>query len=466
MSDTLQEQFVESEGFRLRRMFPWINLFRAFRLAIGLRVLILGMAAALLLAAGGYAISWMPFSPQMRQPSNVSDDERLPRTTWPWQPGFFERHEVTDPADAESAAPIDYYNLVRVPAIRSTPRIHDMAHSPRAVVASSLDAGAIILWPARTVIEPAAVLFSSDSTWSSAAVAWCKLIWALLVWSAFGVAIARIVVLEFASRESPSLRGSLKFSAGQLPSALGSVILPSVALMGLYLVCRLGGWIAYASWLRPFVGALWIIDLLCGLGIAIILMLLAAGWPLMVCTMAVDRGDSFEGFTRAFSYIFGRPWYALWLLVLTTLYGSIVFVFLVTVASSAAQLAETAAGGHAGIDAITASTPPILRNGELPAEKPALSGKLAGFWLKLWATAIAGFVASFFWSAASITYLLLRRSVDATPIDEVYDGEAAQSAGLPLSGVAAAEQREQQLAAGAPRPNVTPGETPHTSGPA
>lgn len=121
-----------------------------------------------------------------------------------------------------------------------------------------------------------------------------------------------------------------------------------MALGGLYLACRIAGWLAAVSWLRPVVAVFWIVDLLCGLGIAIILMLLAAGWPLMICTMAVDRGDAFEGFTRAFSYVFGRPWYALWLLLLTTLYGSVVFAFLVTIISSSAHLAEQASGGMRG----------------------------------------------------------------------------------------------------------------------
>lgn len=438
MSDALQEQFVESESFKLRRLLPWLNLFRAFRLAVGLRVLILGIIAALLLAAGEYAISWMPFAPQMQSTSSgrgaageQGEAVERSRATWPWERSFLIEFPTEVP-------PSSRFN------------IEEMARQPWAVVTESAGYGSIVLWPARTVIDPAATLFSDGLTWSKAAVAWCRLVWALLVWSALGVAIVRIVVLEFSNRESPSLSGSVKFSLAQLPSALGSVILPSVALAGLYLVCRIAGLVAYASWLRPIVGVLWIIDLLCGLGMAVILLLLAASWPLIVCAIAVDRGDSFEGFTRAFSYVFGRPWYALWLLLLTTLYGSIVFVFIVMVASGAAHLAETSAGGHAGIDAITAATPPILRDGATPAEDLKLSGKLAGFWLNLWATAIAGFVASFFWSATSIAYLLLRKSVDATPIEEIHDGDAAsQSATLPLSGVAAAEQREQQFSAGA-----------------
>jgi hypothetical protein len=221
--------------------------------------------------------------------------------------------------------------------------------------------------------------------------------------------------------------------------------------------------------MQPVVGLFWIFALLCGLGMAVILMLLAAGWPLMICTMGVDRGDSFEGFTRAFSYIFGRPWYSLWLLLLATLYGSLLFVFVVAVASSSAHLAETAAGAHNGIDEITALKPDLLGEpdyvGEAPAEGPDADaegdaeqedkGELArsagGFWLRLWATLCVAFAGSFFWTSSSLIYLLLRKSVDATPLDEIHDPNAkSQTQELPLSGIAAAEQREQQLNTGSP----------------
>lgn len=424
MSDPLQEQFFETDGVKVKRLLPWLNLFRAFRLAIGLRVLVLGVLASALLASGEYAITWLPFAPQMSRP--VADAEIGPRrTTWPWEPGF-----VVDPNEER--------------ALRTSASIERMAEDPIGVLQASVKFGHVVLWPAQTVIQPAAALFSSNLSWNQAATKWCHLIWALLVWSIFGVAIVRIVALEFAGRESPTLSGSLSFSGEQLTSAIGSVILPSVALAGLYLACRIAGWLALVSWLRPVVAAFWIIDLLCGLGISIILMLLAAGWPLMLCTMAIDRGDAFEGFTRAFSYVFGRPWYALWLLLLTTLYGSLVFVFLVTIFSSAASLAEVAAGGHPGIDQITVSTPSLIENGSDTVSGGEIAGAIGGFWLRIWASLCVGFIGSFFWSASAMAYLLLRRSVDATPLEEIHDADAqAGTDVLPLSGMAAAEQREK-----------------------
>lgn len=431
MSDPLQEQFFESDGVKVKRFLPWLNLFRAFRLAIGLRVLMLGILAGGLLSAGEYAISWLPFAPQMNQPTDDGDEGPI-RTTWPWEPGF-----LIDSSEEDE--------------LLTSASIAGMAEDPGKVLKSSINFGHVILWPARTVIEPATVLFSANLNWKDAALNWCQLIWALLVWSALGVAIVRIVVLEFAGRESPSLSGSLKFSGEQLTSAIGSVILPSVALGGLYLACRIAGWLALVSWLRPVVAVFWIVDLLCGLGIAIILMLLAAGWPLMICTMAVDRGDAFEGFTRAFSYVFGRPWYALWLLLLTTLYGSVVFAFLVTIISSSAHLAEQASGGHAGIDQITLLTPSLIRTESVPVEGGELAAAIGGFWLWIWATLCVGFVASFFWTACGLSYLLLRKSVDATPLDEIHEADMQTRAdALPLSGIAAAEQREKLAAAETP----------------
>src|SRR5205085_7741567 len=45
---------------------------------------------------------------------------------------------------------------------------------------------------------------------------------------------------------------------------------------------------------------------------------------------------------------------------------------------------------------------------------------LVGFWLGLAFLLVLGFGYSFFWTASTIVYLLLRKSVDAAELDEVY----------------------------------------------
>ena len=68
------------------------------------------------------------------------------------------------------------------------------------------------------------------------------------------------------------------------------------------------------------------------------------------------------------------------------------------------------------------------------------------FWERVVELLVVGFVVSYFWTAVTIVYFLLRKSVDAMPLDAVAQAESAtdnDSPSLPLVGVAAAQQREQ-----------------------
>src|SRR5262249_34249807 len=63
---------------------------------------------------------------------------------------------------------------------------------------------------------------------------------------------------------------------------------------------------------------------------------------------------------------------------------------------------------------------------------------LVAVWLYVIFLMIVGFGYSFFWSASTIIYLLMRRKVDDTDLDEVYleeeDSEEPYSAPVPHSG--------------------------------
>jgi hypothetical protein len=83
----------------------------------------------------------------------------------------------------------------------------------------------------------------------------------------------------------------------------------------------------------------------------------------------------------------------------------------------------------------------------MTSESPGVGPVMAGFWLRVLAVLVWGFVYSFFWSSATIIYYLLRHSVDGEPLDKVYL-EAAPKTGqeLPLVGMPAADKRESEAA--------------------
>ena len=61
------------------------------------------------------------------------------------------------------------------------------------------------------------------------------------------------------------------------------------------------------DWGLAVVGVIWPLVLLGAVVIAILSIGLAAGWPLMVSAVGVERGDSFQAISTAFSYLYQRP---------------------------------------------------------------------------------------------------------------------------------------------------------------
>ena len=85
----------------------------------------------------------------------------------------------------------------------------------------------------------------------------------------------------------------------------------------------------------------------------------------------------------------------------------------------------------------------------------SLGTYLVSFWLGLFFLLIIGFGYSFFWTAATIIYLLLRQKVDDTDLDEVYLEEDEDKPFMPESPAPSAP------AAHAPTPAApTPASTP------
>ena len=78
----------------------------------------------------------------------------------------------------------------------------------------------------------------------------------------------------------------------------------------------------------------------------------------------------------------------------------------------------------------------------------SLSTAAMHIWSRVVGLALVGFATSYFWTATTISYFLLRKSVDAMPLDAVSqrceEPTPETEEALPLVGVAAADQRDQE----------------------
>jgi hypothetical protein len=269
------------------------------------------------------------------------------------------------------------------------------------------------------------------------------------VWSFFGGVVSRLAAVEFARDERSSLPSALRFAGGRFVSYLCSPLLPIAFILVLWLICLVGGVIGRIPWVgEALVGALWLIPLVLASFVALLLIGVAAGWPLMVATISTEATDAYDGFSRSYSYVYSRPWHGLWFVVVAMVYGLVVFVFVKLLASLVVYLAGWAVSAGMDLENLRPAWSPFvstLADGErFVRDSPGwmeIGRPLAGFWLRVVVLAVVAFGSSYFWTAATIIYVLLRKSEDAADLDEVFlTTEPERDDLLPLVGVAASEQ--------------------------
>lgn len=409
------EPAVEVDRVDYARMFPWVQLFRAFRIAIDPRKLLLAALGVMLLAVGNWFISHLPFAPE-------GADIDVP--LWPAGGG----------GSRSSVA-------LQAPVL--------LASEPETLLTSTVLQWGLVLQPVWSLLAPALTLFGVATTWSASAYSWTRLLWALAVWAFIGGAITRMAAVQFARDERVGVVAGLKFAAGKFLSYVGAPLPAIAGLLFLWLLCAVGGLIGRIPGIgEPLVGAFFFIPLLLALAMAFLILVLAFGWPLMLAAVSTEGSDAFDGLSRASSYVLSRPWYYLWSAIVAMVYGAVVISFVALFASAVVYLAGWGLASGMGAEGVgrlyqfapglASDAAPFTASAEVPA---TVGARLAGFWLGIVGLVVAGFVYSYFWTASTIIYFLLRRREDAADYDEVYLPESDEPDPLlPLVGVAASDQ--------------------------
>jgi hypothetical protein len=351
---------------------PWWLLFRAAGAAFAPTVI--------LLAAAGAVATWAGWS--------MADRMNLPGAA---------ASRVAD-------------ELVLPPAGPTRPAASLDAAGWREAVTASLPP--VVADLARSVAVP----FSPASTLRESGGAAARVGWFLLVWSIFGTAIARHVALRLVGEDAPGIFGATFFGSRQWLPAFNSVLFVLVGVLALSVPGGLLGLAMRTEWGLAFAGAVWPAVLLGAVVLAILVVGVVAGWPLMVACIGVERGDAFQAISTAFSYLYQRPLhYAFYAAVALALaIPALLVADLFAHATEALALWATSLGmGHdrtaAVLQGLTAAGPTA----------DAWGVKAIAFWSRGLATLLASFGWGFFWAIATAAYLLLRRDVDGTELDEV-----------------------------------------------
>jgi hypothetical protein len=374
-------------------LFPWLGLVRAVRLAFMPRMIVLAAIGLAATNAGWGLMGWI-FS--------GSEDKSL----------------------VEARGMIEAFRLLQVDGFGEITKSIALPSVSISVLDPANSAAQV---PWNWLSYPFRQLFEWDVSVASFTYLLLCGIWALLVWSLFGAAISRGAAVWFAREDRLGLMSSVWWAVRKWPAYFGGPIFPligvllaviPVAILCLLLKLPIG---------VLLLGIVWPIVLLCGLFLAILLVGLLFGWPLMWPTVSAEGTDSFDALSRSYSYTYQRPvnylFYAAVAGVLGMLAWVVVLIFAKGVITYSYWAASWGAGGARMREIMT--VPPEA------GSVFAMGAHAIGFWVRAVMTLAVGYLFSYFWCAATYIYFLLRQSVDATEMDEVFVEEEPESYGLP-----------------------------------
>ena len=353
---------------RWNEICPWLILVKALRVSLMLRVLVLATVGMMLTLWGDAAIdkviSGVASPPaQMLMPDVASQ---------------FHRHSFEDA-------------------------------SPRSSKLMPPQSGAfLIAWQWMT--KPFVLLCSSSLSEQATMITLLHGIWRIVVWGIFGGAIARIAAVFLTRGKTISPLQALREATTVWPGTTGApvIVLCVAGVLGLPLV--LLGSLFHFNILPVVIGVLWCLVLVLGLMLAAVLIGLLIGWPLIWACLGVERSDAFDGVSRCYAYVYQRPLHlAFYVLVATvlTMFGEFVlsaFARATTTLSEGFFLAGTNSSHLAEL---------------LSADPSALASQTISVWKWAFESLVAAYPLACLWPMAVGIYLLLRRQVDATEIDEI-----------------------------------------------
>jgi hypothetical protein len=252
------------------------------------------------------------------------------------------------------------------------------------------------------------------------------LLWSLVVWSLCGGILTRTAALAL-TRDEQTTTGDavayvrprwMEYGIAVMMPLLGTLLVAiPLAILGLLFRFSLGAVLA---------GILYPLVIVAGLFMAMLMIGLLFGWPLMIATVSVEGTDAFGALSSSYAYLHAAPVrsavYALVASLLGTL-GTLIVGWIVSGALTLADWGVRIGAGAAQFQHLTADA-------DLHGLEWA-GGNLIRFWRGLLLVVAVAYMYSYFWHAVTAIYLLLRQSVDRTELHEVYLPDEPARTGIP-----------------------------------
>ncbi len=277
---------------------------------------------------------------------------------------------------------------------------------------------------------PMVAMFALDASVSDVAVMLLAAFGSLAIWAFFGGAMARIAAVQLTCDEHVGLIAALRFACQKWLSLFAAPLIPACGIVAAGVPLWVLGLLLRSDAGIFLVSLVWPAALVFGAIMALLALGLLLAWPLMWATIATEGSDSFDALSRAYAYLFQRPIHYLFYAVVAAFLAWLGWLVVGAVTSGVVGMAYWSASWGSGQAVVSAVTPQV---GDLEG-----IGRAGAVIIRFWATVAkslgVGFVYGFFWSGIAAVYLLLRRDVDATEMDEVFlEADRSESAAPPAA---------------------------------
>jgi hypothetical protein len=262
----------------------------------------------------------------------------------------------------------------------------------------------------------------------------------LALWAFVGGCLARRSVQELGMHVTSPWINTLRWVAARWQSIVWSVAMPLALVLLFCLVPFLLGWISNIPVLgQPVALVLMLPVALMALGVGWIVGIALFGFSLATVSIVTEKqADAFDGMSRASAYVFQRP-ATLFLAVLLAEWighfgGSVVSIVLNTGYNLIAQAFAMGSFGRLG----------------------AMNSWLDGCFLGIVPLLTTAFGFSFFWTASTAIYLVLRKDVDRAEFDLIDMDSTLPAKPLPKLAESPEQAPKAQNPAQDPAPEGSP----------
>jgi hypothetical protein len=255
----------------------------------------------------------------------------------------------------------------------------------------------------------------------------------LAVIAVAGGSLCRLAAMQFAKDEKPGLTEALGYGTKRFVNFFTAPLAPLGIVVFIGLFIFLLGLVANIPRIGELIMGICLpLSLVAGALIAVVLIGTVAGFNLMFPAVAYDGSDCFDAISRSFSYVYAKPWRMGFYTAVSLVYGAIcytfarLFVFLMLWAAHRALELGVFVNSGSQIGKLSAIWPEptflnLLGNGASAANWAESTAAFLVYLVVLSVIGLlVGYLLSFYFSANTIIYALMRNSVDNTALEDVF----------------------------------------------